>query len=367
MPMGKSSAARRLAKLGCIATISLAGLLACSKPADKVEPVLLVEGLRVQAAGRDVGVTYSGTVQSRYETILSFRVPGKIVERRVEVGDRVRANDVIARIDPRDYQLAAENARAQIAAAKSDYDQAQADAVRFAALLEKKFISPADFERRQAAATSAKARLDAARSQSAVAENQSVYTTLRADSDGAITAIDAEVGQVVTAGAPIVHLSRAGNKEVTIHVPENRLDAVQQAKSMSVLLWALPEKSFRGKVREVAAATDPGTRTYPVRVAIEDADESVRLGMTAKVTLSAPAPSALYVPITAIQRAAPAETAVWVVRDDGSVEKRPVRIGDFVGADVAVTDGLRAGEVIVTLGANKLHAGQKVRVRGQPT
>ena len=367
MPIRESAEKASLAtRFGCIAMISLAGLAACSKPADKVEPPLLVEGLRVQAAARDVGVAYAGTVQSRYETILSFRVPGKIIERRVEVGDRVRANDVIARIDPRDYQLAAENARAQIAAAKSDYDQAQADAVRFAALLEKKFISPADFERRQAAATSAKARLDAARSQFAVAENQSAYTTLRADSDGAITAADAEVGQVVTAGAPVVHLSRSGNKEVTIHVPENRLDALQQTKSMTVLLWALPEKSFHGKVREIAAAADAGTRTYPVRVTIEDADESVRLGMTAKVTLAARTAPALYIPVGALQRAG-ADTAVWVVRADSSVEQRPVRVGEFVGAEVAVTDGLRAGEVIVTAGANKLHAGQKVRVRGQPT
>jgi RND family efflux transporter MFP subunit len=359
---GKAPLAKRLV---CLATIALAGLVACSKPADKVEPPLLVEGLRLQSASRDVGVAYAGTVQSRYETILSFRVPGKIIERRVEVGDRVRANDVIARIDPRDYQLAADNARAQIVAAKSDYDQAHADATRYAALLEKKFISAAEYERRQAALTSAKARLDAVRSQSAVAENQSAYATLRADSDGAITAVDAEVGQVVTAGAPIVHLARAGSKEVTIHVPENRLDALRQTASITVLLWALPERSFHGKVREIAAAADTGTRTYPVRVTIEDADENVRLGMTAKVTLAARTAPALYVPVGALQRAG-ADTAVWVVRADSSVERRPVRVGEFVGAEVAVTDGLRAGEVIVTAGANKLHAGQKVRVRGQP-
>jgi RND family efflux transporter MFP subunit len=349
-----------------IAAISLVGLVACSKPADKIESVVPVEGLRVQAASRDAAVAYAGTVQSRYETVLSFRVPGKIVERRVELGDYVRANDVIARLDPRDYQLAADNARAQIAAARSDFDQAQAEAVRYGALLEKKFISAADFERRQATLASAKARLDAARSQFTVAENQSAYATLRADSDGAITAVDADVGQVVTAGAPIVHLARAGNKEVTIHVPENRVGALRQTSSITVLLWASPERRFRGNVREIGVAADPGTRTYPVRVAIEDADDSVRLGMTAKVTLAAPASQALYVPITALQRAG-ADTAVWVVRSDGSVELRRVRIGDFVGADVAVTDGLRDGEVIVTLGTNKLHAGQKVRVRGQAT
>src|SRR4029077_13128448 len=168
------------------------------------------------------------------------------------VGHRLHANEIIARLDPRDDQLAADNARAQIAAARSDYDQAQAEAVRFGALLEKKFISAADFERRQATLTSAKARLDAARSQFTVAENQSAYATLRADSDGAITAVDAEVGQVVTVGAPIVHLARAGNKEVTVYVPENRLDALRQPASITVLLWALPERSFRGKVREIA-------------------------------------------------------------------------------------------------------------------
>src|SRR5262245_44001717 len=152
--------------------------------------------------------TYTGDVRARYETALSFRVAGKIVERRAEVGSRVARGEVLARLDPSDYQLNIEAAKSQLAAARSEFAPAQDEQTRLRDLHEKKFISAAEFDRRQTTYDVAKARLEQAQAQLGVTQNQSAYTSLRADHPGIVTAIAAEVGQVMEAGQTVLRVAR---------------------------------------------------------------------------------------------------------------------------------------------------------------
>ncbi len=206
-------------------------LSACTKEPPPVEDVRPVHVVEVKLDGGGTQTTYTGDVRARYETALSFRVAGKIVERKVEVGSHVARGDLLARLDPSDYQLNIEAANSQLVAARSDFAQAQDELKRFRELYEKKFISAAEFDRRQTAFDVAKARLEQAQAQLGVTRNQSAYTSLRADHAGIVTAIAVEVGQVVTAGQTVMRVARPDEKEVVVAVPESKLDELRAANA----------------------------------------------------------------------------------------------------------------------------------------
>ena len=179
-------------------------LAACSRPAPPEEPVRSVKLLTVGVGALQSSLEYSGEVRARVESRLGFRVAGKIVQRQAELGQRVRAGQVLAQLDPKDYQLATDAARAQLASATTQRDLAAADYKRYQALKDQNFISGAELERRDATLKAAQATLDQARAQLSSQGNQAAYTTLVADVAGVVTGIDAEPGQVVSAGTPVV-------------------------------------------------------------------------------------------------------------------------------------------------------------------
>jgi multidrug efflux system membrane fusion protein len=350
-----------------LAVAAAAALSACGEKQEHAEEIRPVTAVKVAPANGDRDVRYTGDVRARYETALGFRVPGKIVVREVEVGSRVKRGQLLARLDPSDFRLNIEAARSQLAAAQADFLQAKDDLARYRNLHEQKFISAAEFDRRQNAYNVAKARLEQAKAQLGVTQNQSAYTTLRADQDGIITAIAAEVGQVVSAGQEVMRLARLEEKEVVISVPESRLDELKTTGEVTITLWAQPDMKFAGRIREISPSADPVTRTYTVKVSLLRPSAGVQLGMTANVLLGTEGSHPIIrLPLTALYQQGQ-QPAVWIIDPKTSaVVLTPVEVARYTQEAVEISSGLKAGDVVVRAGVHKLTAGQKVRVLAAP-
>mgnify|MGYP001369296811 CR=1 FL=1 len=304
----------------------------------------------------------AGTVVPRIESTLGFRVAGKIVARSVDVGTTVKPGDLIAQLDPADYRLAVDNARAALASAEADHTRAKADHDRYLNLRGSTAFVPQTLDQRQSLAATAFARVEQARSQLASAENNLAYTELRADSPGVVTAVLAEVGQVMAQGQGVVKVARTDELEILVGVPEHRLKAVRTSRNAHFELWSDPGKRYVARLRELSPSADPATRTYPARFTVVDPPEFIGLGMTATLTLDRPdGPPVAEVPMSAIfQRGT--HPAVWVVdRQAGTVSLRPVVIARWRDDTAAIASGVKDGEWIATAGVHKLEAGQKVK------
>ena len=337
-------------------------LSACDKGVPAPEPVRSVKVLTVGVDTFRSSQEFAGEVRPRVESRLGFRVAGKIVKRQAELGQRVKAGQVLAQLDPRDYQLAADAARAQVAAAGTQLDLAAADFKRYATLREQNFISGAELERREATLKAAKAQLDQARAQLSSQANQAGYANLVADVPGVITAIEAEPGQVVTAGMPIVRIAQDGPRDVVISVPEDKVTAIRPGAEVSVRVWANQNALLRGTVREVAASADPVTRTYAVKVSLEPA-ATPPLGATAYVQapgLGQAGAPVIKLPTSALRKEGQG-TAVWVLDQPSmTVKSQPVQIATLDGNEVVIAGGLQPGMLVVAAGVHVLSPGQKV-------
>ena len=342
--------------------IALVVLTACSKPAPPVQDVRPVRAMTLVAGANGEQLEFSGDVRPRYESALAFRVGGKIVERKVDVGASVGRGDVLMRLDPQDLKLAESQARATLRAAETERDLANADYKRHVNLRSQNFVSQAVLDAKQSGLKAAQANVDAARAGLRGQSNQAGYASLTSDADGVVTALEAEVGQVVQPGSPVARVARTDDKEVVIGIPEDKVELVRKAGAVTVRLWANADQSIPGKIREVSPMADPATRTYTVKVSIP-ARQDVRLGMTATVQLVAGAGAkdgALRVPLTALVQNKGA-TSVWVV-EGGAVKLVNVTVAGQVDNDVLLGGGVTAGQQIVTAGVNQLKPGQKVRI-----
>ena len=341
-------------------------LLGCTQAQESKQVVRAVQTQVAATASLPDATVYSGEVRARYETDLGFRVPGKISARLVDAGTAVRKGQALARLDPADNQSNADAARAAVSAARTDQQFASAELDRYRNLSEKNFVSRTALDQRQATFDAAKARLDQAEAQLALSRNQLGYTSLSADQDGVITAVMGEAGQVVSAGQPVMRLARLGEREVLISIPETRLAATRASKDVLVRMWADPARNYKGRLRELSPIADASTRTFAARIAIIDAGPEVALGMTANVLFpgygKAAARDSILLPLTALYRKDD-KTAVWVV-DPGTqqVALKPVTVTQYRESGVEISNGIAAGETVVTAGVNKLVAGQFVRV-----
>jgi RND family efflux transporter MFP subunit len=347
---------------------ALAPVLAgCDEPAVSANaaPPRPVQVQRVTFVPLNESHEFAGVVHARYEPDLGFRVAGKIVARLVDAGDRVRLGDVVARLDPRDYRLQVESAEAELTAATSNLAQTTADEQRYQSLRSRGYAAVADYERKKAAKDEAEGRVERAQRSLELARNQLAYTDLKADADGVITSIVAEVDQVVAIGQPVMRLAHRGEMEAVVALPETRLAEVRRSEA-TVRLWSGPDRRFSGRLRELSPQADAATRTYTARFTIVNPDDTVALGMTANVGLSRPAEAMVAkVPLAAILNRGTGP-AVWRVDDAGMLERRPVTVSSFNEMVALVTSGLEDGDTIVTLGVQMLEAGQKVRaVMGQ--
>ncbi len=340
-------------------------LSGCSKPTPNEEPVRAVKVLTVGLDTFQAETEFSGEVRARVEARLAFRVGGKIITRQVELGQRVKLGQVLAQLDPQDYKLAVDAARSQTTAAVTNRDLAAAEFKRYKELREQNFISAVELERREATFKTAQAQLDQALSQSMAQSNQASYAVLVANVAGVVTGVDAEVGQVVTAGTPVFRVAADGVRDAVFSVPEDRLAIVQLGLKMRVKVW--PQNTeLSGLVREVSASADPVTRTFQVKVALDAKQPAPALGSTVNVSASPPAgaglrfQSVIKLPTSALRQDGQG-TAVWVL-DVASMTLRSqvVQIATADGNEAVVSAGLSPGMQVVSAGVHVLSAGQKV-------
>ncbi|MEN3277679.1 MAG: hypothetical protein V7631_3469 [Massilia sp.] len=356
------SAPTRLRRSLAVLAMPLCALLlaACSKDEPKIEDVRPVRAAVLAQGASNASAEFSGEVRPRIESRLGFRVAGKITRREVDIGAIVKKGDVLMQLDPQDLKLAAAGAQASLRAAETNRDLASADYKRYQELRAKNFVSQSVLDSKRAALRAAQAEADAARAAFRGQSNQAGYASLVSDIDGVVTGIDAEVGQVVNAGTPVVRVARTDEMEVVIGIPEDRVGDLRKVSSVTVRMWAKPDVAIPGRVREVSPVADPATRTYTAKVAIPPSP-NVRLGMTAAVQIaSRNGGGGLPAPLTALHHQK-GVTGVWIV-ENGAVRLVPVQVVGQAGNEVLLGDGVRPGQTIVTAGVNQLRAGQKVRI-----
>jgi len=331
-------------------------LAACSRPVPPPEPVRAVRTMVVSATTPSVALEYAAEVRARTESQLGFRVGGKLLRRDAEVGAAVKAGQRLAQLDPQDLQLGQLGAQAALASAQAELVQAEADFRRFSELRDQGFISSADIERRETT-------LKAARAQAGVQGNQAAYALLAADAAGVVTEVQAEPGQVLSAGQPVLRLAHDGPRDVVFAVPEDKISMLRsllgRPGAIKVRLWG-SEALLPGTVREVAAATDATTRT--VRVKVDIGRATVTLGQTATVLIDVPqTQTAIKLPMSALTEVGGA-TSVWLL-DGATMTVRPqaVQVGGAEGNLVLVAGGLLPGAEVVTAGVHVLTPGQVVR------
>lgn len=342
------------AVLGLIGLL-LAGCGGEEKAAEPVRPAYVV-----QPVASDAGVeTFPGAVRARYESALGFRIGGKVAERRVEVGDRVKAGQVLARLDPDDVALQVAATRAQLAAAEADLTLAASERERYREVRERGLISQSEFDARDNAWKAAKARVEQLRAQLSVTRNQAGYAELKADHDGVITALAVEVGQVVQPGQTIAVLAREDEVEVAISIPEQQRARFAVGDAATVELWSQDNARVPGSIREIAPEADPVTRTHAARVRF-DAPQDAALGQTARVYFVRNGNGDLAVPLSALHRKDDAP-ALWIYDPaSGRVSLRAVQIGEYREATVPVRSGLSPGDWVVAAGVHLLQEGQRV-------
>jgi RND family efflux transporter MFP subunit len=341
--------------LGAVA-LALSG---CSKTAEKTEDVRPVRVMQLAASSVDVNAEFSGEVRARFESRLGFRVGGKITARKVDVGSAVKRGQVLMQLDAQDLRLSQAQALANLRAAETSRDFAKAEMKRYQELRVKNFVSQAVIDAKVAAWKAAQASVDAAQAGYFGQTNQAGYATLVSDIEGVVTAVDAEVGQVVGPGTPVVRVARLDEKDIVIAIPEDQVGSLRKVADVTVRLWADQQRVIPGKIREVSPVADPATRTYLVKVSIPPAQPDVRLGMTAQVQFSSStALPRITVPLTALHQEK-GVTSVWLV-EQGVVRMVPVQLGGVAGNDIMLVAGVQPGQTVVTAGANLLKNGQKV-------
>lgn len=346
----------------------LFALSACKEEAEKGgEPVRPVKTMTVADPASTRAVRYSGSVRARVEAALGFRVPGKIVERLVSVGEKVETGRVLARLDQNDLKLSLQTAEANVVASRTRLEVAESNRERAKALAAKGFVAKSGLDAAGLEADQAHAALEAAMSSRDQAANQIGYADLTADDDGIVTDIRADVGQVVAAGTPVVVLAHDGEKEVAIAVPEQDVVHFTKDQAVKVLFWADRDLVLEGRVREIAGSADPASRTYAIRVSLADASRA-RLGMTATVEAAVPvARDSVVVPLAALVRGE-GRPRVWIVDPaTATVQPREVTLGPVDTDGVHVDAGLKPGDVVVTAGVQFLIPGKKIRLSDVPS
>ena len=340
-------------------------LPACSPPPKPAEPIRAVKVLQVGASDLALSSSYAGEIKARVESRLGFRVGGKLVARHVELGQKVRAGQLLAEVDAQDYRLSVDAAKAQLSAAQTNRDLAAADFKRYKELRDKEFISGAELERRESSLKAAQAQLEQAQAQLSGQGNQLSYSKLVADKAGVVTSIDAEVGQVVSAGMPVLRLAQEGQRDVVFAVPEDKVAQLRLGQAVQVQPWGSAQAQA-ASIYEIAASADPVTRTFAVRASLSN--PQIALGSTATVLLQNPGAGskAITLPTTAIRQEG-GKSMVWVL-DPASMTLRgqAIEIANVQGNDVVVKSGLEVGQQVVAAGVHVLSPGQKVSLYQAP-
>jgi membrane fusion protein, multidrug efflux system len=310
------------------------------------------------AATTEVLRTYTGVVKPRYESDLGFRVSGKLVARKVDIGDRVKAGQVIARLDPTDYELAVRIAEADLSVARAEAGNAAKDDERYQGIAKSGAVSQSELDRVQDGRRAADARVDRAQQSLRLAKNRLGYCELKADADGVVTALLVEVGQVVAEGLPVARIARAGELEAVVNLPENRAEDARTACRLTI--WGESGTGYAVKLRELSPTADPMTRTYQARFSITNSGPEISIGRTVTIHLgTSPNRPTISIPLTAV-RQKEGQPSVWRVEGDRLMSV-PVVVICYLDEEAVIADGLRPGDMVVAAGVQKLDAGLRVR------
>ena len=342
----------------------LAGIIAasflfagCSAEEVQTPKPPLVKVQKISSVNAASEENYSGVVRGRYETNLSFQVNGKIISRDVQTGSRVRAGEILMTLDPKDVVEQNRSADAQVASTLAQLKLAKSNLERYTELFKEEAIAAVVLDQYKTEFDAAQAAYDAAVAQAQQTQNTLDYTTLTANADGIISNISAEVGQVVAAGQNVLTLVQTNEFEVVVDVPENKIAAVQIGQPVTIDFWATRDV-VSGTVREISPMADSASRTFTVKISIPDV-RNIQLGMTANVFMRDEiSPNAIILPLSAIYQT-DAAAQVWIV-DGGKVSLKKIEVVAFYDNNVQVR-GLKAGDIVVVAGVQKLHDGQAVR------
>ena len=347
-----------------LSAFALLALLTACKPVEEPEPEPIRPVRVVTIETRESGetVTLTGRVEAQEKVNLSFRVGGRMIERSVNVGDQVRAGQVVARLEPETARNTLKSARANLTAARARLVEAQNKFERHRPLMDRGFITRAMFDQAEQAYRSAQAQVDSARAQVSTAETQLSYTNLIADSSGTVTARGAEPGEVVAAGQTIVQLAREGGRDAVFDVPARVIETSSADAQVQVVLSSDPKVQTTGRVREVAPQADPVTRTFKVRIGLNNPPTAMRLGSTVTGSVQLGAGSGIEIPASALT-ATNQRPAVWILDPaTNTVSLRNIEVLRYNLDRVAVADGLQSGDIVVTAGVQTLLPGQQVRL-----
>lgn len=343
----------------CLLPLALSG---CRDNASKADPRTQPPLVRVTKviSATDGSRAFSGVVVARVQSDLGFRVSGKILERLVDSGQRVKRGQPLMRLDPVDLRLQAQAEQQAVAAAQARVRQTRADQARYRTLVATGAVSVSAYDQIRAAAATAQADLKAAQAQASVAGNASGYALLLADDDGVVMATLAEPGQVVSAGEAVIRLARAGQREASVQLPETLRPAV--GSEAQATLYGAGSAPVAARLRQLADVADPMTRTYEARYVLEGALASAPLGATVTLSLTnKPSQPLLQVPLAAIYDAGKGP-GVWdITGQPATVAWRPVTVIAIGDEAATVTGQLNAGDKIVALGAHLLQQGERVR------
>jgi RND family efflux transporter MFP subunit len=347
--------------------LALLALAACSEsnsaPAPAERPVRTVT---VERRVVSEPIVMTGHIKPREEVNLAFRTDGKVIERRVTVGEEVSVGQVVARLNSQDEENAVRSAEADLVAAQAALTQAQRTEGRQRELLAKGYTTRTQYEQAQQQFQTAQAQVDSAQARLRAAQDRLSYTELRADVGGIVIGRGAEPGEVVRAGQMIVQLARGGEKDAVFNVPAQlmMLRGVPTNPIVEIALAENPDVKTTGTAREIATQADPATRTFPVKIALINPPFGMRLGATVTGGIVLSSPPVIEIPGTAVTKT-DGKPAVWVVdRTTSTVALRTIHIMRVEPTSVIVADGLRDGELVVTAGVHVLRPGQKIKPTG---
>ncbi len=340
--------------------------IGCSDKGNEVRPFL--RPIKVYRIAKDTGgdaTPYAGEIKARTETVLSFRVSGKIIARPIEIGDHVLKGTLLAKLDLTDYRLAAQALKAQLAAAKFELNFSKDELTRHRELLRQNVISQPDLDKRKTGYIAARERVIALEAQLTQTVNQVNYSELKAERNGRITAVHAEIGQLVTVGQPILSLTKLDEKEVHLDIPEQIINSLKIGNEVEVSLWNQEDYRFPARIREIAASADPASRTYRVKATLLEEQQDLQLGMSATVWLKTEPSGLLAVPISAVfsTQSEPKQAKVWLVDETKQqVKAIPVKLGSALADDRIAVSGVAPGLLIVSAGVHRLREGQAIRL-----
>jgi RND family efflux transporter MFP subunit len=362
---GLSVLFRRFARPLAVTMLVTIGLSACTESKSNVEKKPELRAVVAQSVVFEPlasNRSFVGVVRPRTESDLGFRVSGKVAERLVQAGERVAAGQALARLDTVDLNLQLEQAQAEFNAAKASLVQAEAEDRRIALLRREGWSTASNAEKQRALVEEAKGRLSRGERAVSLASNSLAYATLKADADGIVTATLVEPGQVVSAGVPAIRLAKIDSREAVAAIPEAVVDRVKTAKA-EVSLWSEPGKVFQAKLRELSPSADATTRTYQARFTIIDPPPSLEFGLTATVTLSDPdSEKVARLPLSALFNQGQGASVFVVNPATGELSLKPVEVVTYEANDVVLRRGVTVGDMVVTLGVQKLDISQRVRI-----